>query len=86
MSILVQKRRAFIWPLPLPPLSLDMPLFNILKSLSKMAGFKIPKGAGSQVDVAAARLIKEKGTEVLPSFVKLHFANTEKAMNLLRKS
>ena len=56
------------------------------ESLSKMAGFKIPKGAGSQVDVAAARLIKEKGTEVLPSFVKLHFANTEKAMNLLRKS
>jgi len=56
------------------------------ESLSKMAGFKTPKGAGSQVDVAAARLIKEKGTEVLPSFVKLHFANTEKAMNLLRKS
>jgi ribonuclease HIII len=56
------------------------------ESLSKMAGFKIPKGAGSQVDVAAARLIKEKGTEVLPSFVKLHFANTDKAMNLLRKN
>ena len=56
------------------------------ENLSKMAGFKIPKGAGSQVDVAAARLIKEKGTEVLPSFVKLHFANTDKAMNLLRKS
>ena len=56
------------------------------EKLSKKAGFKIPKGAGSQVDVAAARLIKEKGTEVLPSFVKLHFANTDKAMNLLRKS
>ena len=56
------------------------------ESLSKRAGFKIPKGAGSQVDVAAARLIKDKGTEVLPSFVKLHFANTDKAMKLLRKS
>ena len=56
------------------------------EKLSKKAGFKIPKGAGSQVDVAAARLIKEKGTEVLPSFVKLHFANTDKAMKLLRKS
>ncbi len=56
------------------------------EKLSKAAGFKIPKGAGSQVDVAAARLIKEKGKEVLPSYVKLHFANTEKAMNLLRKS
>ena len=31
------------------------------EKLSKNAGFKIPKGAGSQVDVAAARLIKEKG-------------------------
>jgi len=56
------------------------------EKLSSSAGFKIPKGAGSQVDIAAARLIKEKGEEVLPEFVKLHFANTEKAMNILRKS
>ncbi|MCQ6273460.1 ribonuclease HIII [Bacillus sp. V3B] len=55
------------------------------EKLSTAAGFKIPKGAGSQVDMACARLIKEKGQEVLPSFVKLHFANTEKAMNLLRR-
>ena len=54
------------------------------EQLSAKAGFKIPKGAGAQVDVAAARLIKEKGKEVLPSFVKLHFANTEKAMKKLR--
>ncbi|WP_338451419.1 ribonuclease HIII [Niallia oryzisoli] len=55
------------------------------EKLSKAAGFKIPKGAGSQVDTACARLIKEKGKEVLPAYVKLHFANTEKAMKLLRK-
>lgn len=55
------------------------------EKLSKQAGFKIPKGAGAQVDVAAARLIKEKGKEVLPSFVKLHFANTGKAMRLLKR-
>lgn len=55
------------------------------EKLSKAAGFKIPKGAGAQVDVACARLIKEKGQDVLPSFVKLHFANTEKALKLLRK-
>ena len=54
------------------------------EQLSAKAGFKIPKGAGAQVDVAAARLIKEKGKEVLPSFVKLHFANTEKAMKKLK--
>lgn len=53
--------------------------------LSESAGFKIPKGAGSQVDEAAAKLILKKGREVLPQFVKLHFANTEKAMNLVNK-
>ncbi|MGG5254838.1 ribonuclease HIII [Neobacillus sp. SM06] len=53
--------------------------------LSDVAGMKIPKGAGAQVDEAAARLILAKGSEVLPKFVKLHFANTEKAMKLVRK-
>lgn len=52
--------------------------------LSQKAGFSIPKGAGTGVDEAAARLIKEKGSEVLPFFVKLHFANTKKAFNLLK--
>jgi ribonuclease HIII len=27
----------------------------------------------------------KKGREVLPQFVKLHFANTDKAMNLVNK-
>ena len=53
--------------------------------LSDAAGIKIPKGAGAKVDEAAARLILAKGSEVLPKFVKLHFANTEKAMKLVRK-
>lgn len=56
------------------------------EKLSEKAGFTLPKGAGSQVDVAAARLIKSKGIECLPEFVKLHFANTEKAMKLVRKA
>lgn len=55
------------------------------ENLSKKAGFAIPKGAGPAVDKAAARLIMNKGQDVLPSFVKLHFANTEKAMKLVRK-
>lgn len=50
--------------------------------LSKEAGFTITKGAGHKVDENAARLIHEKGIEVLPHFVKLHFANTEKAKKL----
>lgn len=55
------------------------------EKLSESAGFKIPKGAGAQVDQAAAKLILQKGREVLPQFVKVHFANTDKAMNLVRK-
>jgi ribonuclease HIII len=53
--------------------------------LSDAAGFKLPKGAGAQVDQAAAKLILQKGQDVLPQFVKLHFANRDKAMNLVRK-
>jgi ribonuclease HIII len=56
-----------------------------MDKLSEAAGFKIPKGAGAQVDVAAAKLILNKGRESLPSFVKLHFANTEKALAIVHK-
>jgi ribonuclease HIII len=55
------------------------------ENLSKTAGFTLPKGAGPRVDEAAARLIKEKGKDVLPHFVKLHFANTEKALKIAAK-
>lgn len=54
------------------------------ETLSKRAGFTIPKGAGAAVDKAAARLILDKGIDVLPEFVKLHFANTEKAKKIAR--
>lgn len=56
-----------------------------IDKLSESAGFKIPKGAGAQVDVAAAKLIMSKGRDILPSFVKLHFANTDKANALVNK-
>lgn len=55
------------------------------ENLSKEAGFTIPKGAGPAVDKAAARLIMDKDEAVLPKFVKLHFANTEKAKKMVRK-
>ncbi|WP_156431274.1 ribonuclease HIII [Bacillus sp. FJAT-29814] len=56
-----------------------------IDQMSEAAGFRIPKGAGSQVDEAAAKLIMKKGRDALPSFVKLHFANTEKAEKLVYK-
>ncbi|MBU8879630.1 ribonuclease HIII [Bacillus sp. FJAT-29790] len=55
------------------------------ENLSKEAGFTLTKGAGAKVDQAAARLIHEKGKDALPVFVKLHFANTEKALQIYEK-
>ncbi|GER67044.1 ribonuclease HIII [Weizmannia acidilactici] len=52
------------------------------EKLGKEAGGVLPKGAGAQVDAACARLIKARGLDVLPHFVKLHFANTEKAKRI----
>ncbi|MCP3762518.1 ribonuclease HIII [Domibacillus sp. A3M-37] len=52
--------------------------------LSEKAGFPIPKGAGSIVDKAAARLIQTYDESVLRPFTKLHFANTEKAKRIVR--
>ncbi|WP_416827663.1 ribonuclease HIII [Ectobacillus polymachus] len=56
-----------------------------MNDLGKKAGFVIPKGAGGNVDKAAARLITERGKDSLNQFVKLHFANTEKAMRIAGK-
>lgn len=56
-----------------------------IDKLSEAAGFIIPKGAGAQVDVAAAKLITNKGRDILPAFVKLHFANTDKALAIANR-
>ncbi|MFC0042959.1 ribonuclease HIII [Metabacillus iocasae] len=56
-----------------------------MDKLSKVAGMTIPKGAGAQVDVAAAKLIQKQGIDSLASLTKLHFANTQKAIKLAKK-
>jgi ribonuclease HIII len=56
-----------------------------MDKLGEAAGITIPKGAGAHVDEAAAKLILSKGREVLPGFVKMHFANTEKALRIVEK-
>jgi ribonuclease HIII len=53
--------------------------------LSEKAGVTIPKGAGSQVDLAAAKIIQKRGSQFLASITKKHFANTEKALKLAKK-
>jgi ribonuclease HIII len=52
--------------------------------LSEKIGVTLQKGAGAGVDKIAAKIIKDKGENILHSIAKVHFANTEKAKNLRR--
>ncbi|WP_027409541.1 ribonuclease HIII [Anoxybacteroides tepidamans] len=56
-----------------------------MKRLSNEAGIQLPKGAGMQVDQAAATLIQLRGITALNKYAKVHFANTNKAMQLSSK-
>lgn len=54
--------------------------------LSEQAGVTIPKGASSKVDDTAALIIAKKGEAALAPLAKMHFANTEKARQIVRKA
>lgn len=56
-----------------------------MNKLSNQLGISLPKGAGKQVDEAAAQLIIDNGEHVLTQCAKLHFANTQKAINLAKR-
>lgn len=53
-----------------------------MDSLSKTYGMTFPKGAGSHVDRFGARFVDEFGEDELYKVAKVHFANTQKIMNL----
>ncbi|TYS59023.1 ribonuclease HIII [Sutcliffiella horikoshii] len=55
-----------------------------MDKLSELAGITIPKGAGSKVDAAAARVIEKHGESFLNKVAKVHFVNTLKAKKLVR--
>jgi ribonuclease HIII len=55
-----------------------------MDKLSVEAGFNLPKGAGKQVDIAGAKIIRKSGNEGLKKLTKWHFANSEKAQKLAR--
>ncbi|QIL45694.1 ribonuclease HIII [Vagococcus coleopterorum] len=46
-------------------------------------GFTVPSGAGPKSDLAAAKILKRGGMNLLRQYAKLHFANTQKAQNKL---
>ncbi|MCL6586285.1 MAG: ribonuclease HIII [Anoxybacillus sp.] len=56
-----------------------------LNYLGETVGIVLPKGAGEQVDKAAAYLIQTHGEAILHSCAKFHFANTEKAQRIANR-
>lgn len=52
---------------------------------SKELGMKVPSGAGATSDKVAANVLAKGGMELLSKYVKLHFANTEKAKKIAAK-
>lgn len=55
-----------------------------LKRLGDDFGASLPKGAGFQVDDAAARIIDEKGVDALGGVAKMHFKTVQKAQALAK--
>jgi ribonuclease HIII len=51
-----------------------------LERLSTQVGFRLPKGAGLQVEITAKALIKKYGEEILDKIAKTHFKTTNKIM------
>ena len=56
-----------------------------LHKASAEAGITLPSGAGTKSDQVAAKLLEKGGMPMLEKYAKLHFANTEKALKLLKK-
>ncbi|WP_332649803.1 ribonuclease HIII [Lysinibacillus sp. 54212] len=53
--------------------------------LAKTVGFPLQKGASGKVDEMAAKIWLKYGEDTLRSMTKWHFANTQKARNLMKK-
>ncbi|MGX6979979.1 ribonuclease HIII [Vagococcus elongatus] len=54
-----------------------------LEKASKELSMTIPSGAGGTSDLAAAKILKRGGMDLLRNYAKLHFANTQKALKKL---
>lgn len=54
-----------------------------LDEASKELGLEVPSGAHKKADLVAAQILKRGGLPLLENYAKLHFANTQKAQNML---
>lgn len=53
--------------------------------ISEAFGEEVPKGAGSKVDIFAAKKISENGLDAIMPYIKFHFANTDKSLKLAKR-
>ena len=51
-----------------------------LRGLSRDVGMELPKGASDLVEAAAAKLVREKGPEILTKVAKTHFKTTVRVL------
>ena len=58
---------------------------DYLDQLSQKIGYPLPSGAGQKSDFITSQILKTHGMAGLAETAKLHFANTKKAQELLRK-
>lgn len=56
-----------------------------LDQLGQEVGMTLPSGAGAASDQVASRLLRAGGQEQLAQVAKLHFKNTQKAYDLVKK-
>lgn len=56
-----------------------------MEQLSEEVGVTLIKGASKKVDKLIAQLIQTKGRDILQNIAKVHFANTEKAVDYFTK-
>ncbi len=54
-----------------------------LEELSRAVGISLPKGASSQVEVAARKLVEKHGPDVLHRVAKVHFGTTQRVISSL---
>lgn len=56
-----------------------------LDKLSQLVGLTLPSGAGTASNKVASQILKQQGIDKLAKVAKLHFKNTQKAYDILKK-
>ena len=56
------------------------------ETLKKECGYDLPKGAGPQVDMMAAQIIRDKSLNYLNNIAKMNFKTVQKALTIVKEN